>query len=292
MGAADVVPGVSGGTIAFITGIYEELINSIEGVTKAIPVLFKEGIGAAWKAANANFLLVLLSGIAVSVLSLAKGISYLLESEPVLVWSFFFGLIVASAIIVGKSVEKWNATALVVMLGGIALAYYITIASPSQTPEAGWFIFLSGSLAICAMILPGISGGFILLLLGKYKFIITALSDFDIKTILIFMAGCVVGLLSFARLLSWMFKHYKNTTIAVLTGFMIGSLNKVWPWKITTATTIDRHGLEIPLTEKSVFPNQFDGDAQVVWAIVAALCGFLVIWILENRTRKPIAESQ
>lgn len=291
MGAADVVPGVSGGTIAFITGIYEELINSIEGVTKALPILFKEGIAAAWKAANANFLLILLSGIAVSVLSLAQGIGFLLETEPVLVWSFFFGLIVASAIIVGKSVNHWNALAIVAMLGGIAIAYYITIASPAQTPEAAWFIFLSGSLAICAMILPGISGSFILLLLGKYKFIIGALSDFDIKTILIFMAGCVVGLLSFARLLSWMFKHYKNTTIAVLTGFMMGSLNKVWPWKITTSTTTDRHGLEIPLTQESVLPNQFDSDPQVLAAIVAALCGFFVIWVLESRTSKPVTKS-
>jgi putative membrane protein len=291
MGAADVVPGVSGGTIAFITGIYEELINSIEGVTKALPVLFKEGLPSAWKTANANFLLVLLSGVAVSVLSLAKGISHLLETQPVLVWSFFFGLIVASAIIVGKSVEKWNALALGVMAAGIGLAYYITIASPAQTTEASWFIFLSGSLAICAMILPGISGSFILLLLGKYKFIISALSDFDIKTILIFMAGCVVGLLSFARLLSWMFKNYKNTTIALLTGFMIGSLNKVWPWKVTTATTLDRHGETIPLTQESVLPHNFNGDPRLVWAIVAAIVGFLVIWVLENRTRPPKTEA-
>ena len=286
MGAADVVPGVSGGTIAFITGIYEELINSIQSIsTEALPALFKEGLPSAWKKANANFLLVLLSGIAVSVLSLAKGISHLLETQPVLVWSFFFGLIVASAVVVGKSVEKWNATAVIIMVAGIGLAYFITVASPAQTPEAWWFIFLSGSLAICAMILPGISGSFILLLLGKYKYILNALSELDLQTILLFLSGCVVGLLSFARLLSWMFKHYKNTTIAMLTGFMIGSLNKVWPWKITTQTTLDRHGEEIPLTQKSVLPQNFDADPQLIWALVAAIVGFAVIWVLESRSK-------
>ena len=286
MGAADVVPGVSGGTIAFITGIYEELINSIQSIsTEALPALFKEGLPSAWKKANANFLLVLLSGIAVSVLSLAKGISHLLETQPVLVWSFFFGLIVASAVVVGKSVEKWNATAVIIMVAGIGLAYFITVASPAKTPEAWWFIFLSGSLAICAMILPGISGSFILLLLGKYKYILNALSELDLQTILLFLSGCVVGLLSFARLLSWMFKHYKNTTIAMLTGFMIGSLNKVWPWKITTQTTLDRHGEEIPLTQKSVLPQNFDADPQLIWALVAAIVGFAVIWVLESRSK-------
>jgi putative membrane protein len=289
MGAADVVPGVSGGTIAFITGIYEELINSIQAISsKALPALFKEGLPTAWRLANANFLLVLLGGIAVSVISLAKGISFLLDFQPVLVWAFFFGLIVASAWVIGKSVERWNALALFSTAFGIGLAYYITVASPAQTPESGWFIFLAGSLAICAMILPGISGSFILLLLGKYKYILNALSNLDISTILLFMGGCVVGLLSFARVLSYLFKHYKNTTIALLTGFMVGSLNKVWPWKITTQTTLNRHGEEIPLTQESVLPQNFNAEPQLIWALVAAFLGFALILVIENRSAKAV----
>lgn len=292
MGAADVVPGVSGGTIAFITGIYEELIKSIKSISsEALPALFKEGLKPAWKAANANFLVVLLLGIAVSVLSLAKGITHLLDTQPVLLWSFFFGLIIASAWIIGRTVERWNPAALIAGLAGVAIAYYITIATPAQTSEAYWFIFLSGALAICAMILPGISGSFILLLLGKYKFILESLSNLKVDVILVFLAGCAVGLLSFARLLSWMFDQYKNLTIAVLTGFMVGSLNKVWPWKETTSTTTDRHGEIIPLTQESISPFAFEGDPQLVWAIVSAIAGFAIIWVLERQTKmQPLSK--
>lgn len=286
MGAADVVPGVSGGTIAFITGIYEELIKSIKSISsEALPTLFKEGIKPAWKAANGNFLAVLLLGIAVSILSLAKGITHLLETQPILLWAFFFGLIIASAWIIGRSVDKWNVASVLAGLAGVAIAYYITVATPAQTSEANWFIFLSGALAICAMILPGISGSFILLLLGKYKYILESLSSFKIDVILIFMAGCLVGLLSFARLLSWMFDKYKNLTIAVLTGFMVGSLNKVWPWKETTSTATDRHGEIIPLTQESILPSAFEGEPQVMWAILSAIAGFVIIWVLERQTK-------
>ncbi len=289
MGAADVVPGVSGGTIAFITGIYEELIESLKAVNaEAFRKLFKEGIATFWSHINGTFLVVLFAGIITSVLSLAKGLNYLLETYPLLVWAFFFGLIVASAVLIGKSIQRWNVLKIIGLAAGIVVAYYITIVSPSQTPEAWWFIFLSGSLAICAMILPGISGSFILLLLGKYKFIIEALSEMNFKVILLFIAGCLVGLLTFARLLSWMFKHYKELTIAILTGFMIGSLNKVWPWKETLETTIDRHGEVVPLLQTSVMPNQFGGDPQLFGCVMFALGGFLVIWILERSTKKQV----
>ncbi|MDZ7845975.1 MAG: DUF368 domain-containing protein [Owenweeksia sp.] len=201
-----------------------------------------------------------------------------------MVWSFFFGLIVASALLIGKSISNWNVGKVIGLLAGIGIAYYITVASPAQTTEAYWFIFLSGALAICAMILPGISGSFILLLLGKYRFILESLSSFRMEVILVFMVGCLFGLLSFARLLSWMFKHAKELTISILTGFMIGSLNKVWPWKITVETTTDRHGELIPLVQHSVMPRQFDGDPQLLWCIGLALAGFLLIWILEKST--------
>lgn len=298
MGAADVVPGVSGGTIAFITGIYEELLNSIKSISgHTFTVLFKEGLPAAWRQINGTFLIILLAGIATSVLSLAKGLNHLLETQPVLIWSFFFGLIVASAWLIGKSVKKWQAGTVAALLVGLGIAYYITVATPAQTSEAYWFVFLSGALAICAMILPGISGSFILLLLGKYKFIIEALSEFKWQVIAIFILGCVAGLLTFARLLSWMFRHYHNLTIALLTGFMIGSLNKVWPWKKVLEWGTDRHGEALPLVEKSISPWAYaelpqnallssSNNPQLVWAIVAAFAGFAIIWVLERGSAK------
>lgn len=287
MGAADVVPGVSGGTIAFITGIYEELINSIKSVNaEALRKLFKEGIGAFWSHINGTFLVVLFAGILTSVLSLAKGLNYLLETQPLLVWSFFFGLIIASALIISKSIEKWSLGAIIGLTVGAVVAYGITVISPSETSESLPFVFLSGAIAICAMILPGISGSFILLLMGKYKFIIESLSEINLVVILVFMAGCLVGLLSFARLLSWMFKNYKNLTISILTGFMIGSLNKVWPWKITLETTVDRHGEVVPVLQKSILPNHFDGNPQTLWCALLAVAGFLIIWLLEGWSSK------
>lgn len=289
MGAADVVPGVSGGTIAFITGIYEELIDSIKSVNAdAVRKLFKEGIPAAWEHINGTFLVILFAGIITSIVTLAKGITYLLETHPVLVWAFFFGLIVASALLIGKSIQSWSVLKVVGLLAGAAIAYYITIASPAETSESNWFVFLSGAIAICAMILPGISGSFILLLLGKYKYILASVSELRVDVVLVFIGGCFVGLLTFARLLSWMFKHAKELTIAILTGFMIGSLNKVWPWKITTETTIDRHGEEIPLVQESVMPYNFDGDPQMWWSIGLALAGFVAIWILEKSTPQQV----
>lgn len=287
MGAADVVPGVSGGTIAFITGIYEELIQSIKSIDKeAFQKLFKQGIPSFWSHINGTFLVVLFAGIITSVVSLAKGISYLLETHPILVWAFFFGLIVASALLIGKSVQKWGIATLIALIAGAGIAYYITVAAPAETSEELWFIFLSGAVAICAMILPGISGSFILLLMGKYKFIIESLSALNIKVIITFALGCFVGLLSFSRLLNYMFKHFREVTIALLTGFMIGSLNKVWPWKIDISTTIDRHGEVVPLQQQSVLPQDFPGEPQVLFAAGLAVAGFLLIWILERSTKK------
>ena len=283
MGAADVVPGVSGGTIAFISGIYEELINSLKSIElDTIKILFKEGIPAVWQRVNGNFLAALFVGIGISIVSLSKVITYLLATYPVLVWSFFFGLIVASALMVSKKITSWDITSIGGLIFGTALAYYITVASPAETPTELWFILLSGMLAICAMILPGISGAFILLLLGKYEYILTSLKELDIKVILTFMVGCVLGLVSFSHVLSWLFKKFHNLTIAVLTGFMIGSLNKVWPWKLTLTTRINSHGLEVPVTQQSVLPTNFDGEPLILGAIGLAIAGFLLIYILDK----------
>jgi putative membrane protein len=286
MGAADVVPGVSGGTIAFITGIYEELINSIKSINlQSLRFLFKFGIKDFWKVINADFLVVLLTGILISVFSLASLLDYLLTNEPIIIWSFFFGLIVASAILVSKKIEHWGIFTVLFLVIGVVIAYLITDLTPAETTDAWWFIFISGSVAICAMILPGISGSFILLLLGKLQFMYKAISQLDIVSLLIFALGAIVGLLGFSNLLSWLLKKYHNATIAVLTGFMIGSLNKVWPWKLTVSEFVDRHGVTKPLLQENVLPGTYAAktgdDSQLLFAILLALTGFALIFVFE-----------
>ena len=283
MGAADVVPGVSGGTIAFISGIYEELINSLKSFDLAtVKLLFSDGLSVFWKKINGDFLAALFLGIAISILSLAKVIKYLLAEHPILIWSFFFGLIIASSLMISKQINKWDIKAIIGLLFGTALAYYVTIATPAETSTELWFIFLSGMLAICAMILPGISGAFILLLLGKYEFIVNSLSEINIKVIVTFILGCGVGLISFSHLLGWLFKKFHNMTIAILTGFMIGSLNKVWPWKLTLTNRINSHGETIPVTQQSILPNDFVGESLILAAIGMAIVGFVLIYLLEK----------
>ncbi|WP_339705803.1 DUF368 domain-containing protein [uncultured Kriegella sp.] len=286
MGAADVVPGVSGGTIAFISGIYEELITSINNIEPSLlKVWKKDGFKVFWQKLNGNFLSALFLGIAISILSLAKFISWLLVNEAILLWSFFFGLVVASIFFVGKAIEKWNLATIVVLLMGAALAYYITILPPNENVESLPFLFLSGALAVCAMILPGISGAFILVLLGSYKTILDAVHERNIQIIATVGLGAIFGLLSFAKLLKWMFNHYKNITLALLTGFILGSLNKIWPWKevLETRTFGDKI---ITVKEQNVSPLAFDGDAQITYALVAAIIGFSLIFILERTASK------
>lgn len=287
MGAADVVPGVSGGTIAFITGIYQELIDSIKSVNhNAVKTLFTKGIVAAWKEINGTFLVVLLAGIATSILSLVRLIHYLLDNHAVLLWSFFFGLILASIIVIGRKISKWTIFTLLTFAVGVVVAYYISITTPAETPESTWFIFLCGMIAITAMILPGISGSFILLLLKKYEFITGALKDFDLKVIITFALGCGVGLISFSNLLSWMFKNYYNATIALLTGFMLGSLNVVWPWKNVLESRINSKGETVPFRYESVLPQNFEGENLVLFAIVSMVVGFVLIVLLESFNRE------
>jgi len=294
MGAADVVPGVSGGTIAFISGIYEELIDSIRAVNgKALQLLLKFDIKGLWKHVNGNFLVVLFAGVFASILSLSRLVLYLLEHQPVLIWSFFFGLIIASIIGVSRQVKKWNPAVIISFIVGTVLAYWITVAAPTQTPEDWWFIILSGSIAICAMILPGISGSFILLLMGKYKYIFGAIKDFQLDIILLFGIGCIVGITSFSHLLNFMLKRYHDLTVALLTGFMLGSLNKVWPWKIAVETYTDSEGKVHPLLEKNLLPADFVAEtglpAELGMALVLAAFGFLLVFLLDRIGRKKIA---
>lgn len=282
MGAADVVPGVSGGTIAFISGIYQELIDSINSFNfTAIKILKTKGFKEAFNYVNGRFLISLLAGIGLSVISLARLFKWLIEEHPILIWSFFFGLVLASIYFVGKQIEKWNFATIINLLFGTAIAYYITIIPAMQTNNHPWFLVLAGALAICAMILPGISGAFILLLLGVYKPALEAIHNFDIKKIALLGFGAIIGLLSFARMLKWLFANYKNQTLAALTGFIIGSLNKIWPWKKTLTWYTNSKGIKLPLTEESISPFQMENN-QLLVAILLAIVGFSVILLLEK----------
>lgn len=297
MGAADVVPGVSGGTIAFISGIYQELINSINNINLSLlKTLKNEGLKAAWKQANASFLLSLLVGIGISVLTFSKIITHLLETQPILIWSFFFGLIIASIALIWKQITKWEIISILALLLGITIAYYITIARPVSSPDSYPYLFLSGFIAIIAMILPGISGAFILLLMGSYETVIgtinqlrEGLTQMNMELLStaflklgVFAIGALVGLKSFSKLLHWMFEHHKNKTLALLIGFMIGSLNKVWPWKEVLETRVNSHGKTVPLIENNILPQEYIGNPHVFMAILLAISGFIVIYGMEK----------
>ncbi len=279
MGAADVVPGVSGGTIAFIVGIYDELINSIKSINgESLKLLFSGNLKAFWQYIHANFLFSILLGIGISVFSLAKVITWLLVAHPVLVWSFFFGLVLASTWFVSKDIKEWNWKTIAGFVAGAIIAFYITIATPAETSAEWWFIFICGAIAICAMILPGISGSFILVLLGKYFFIMEAVKTLNIKVMLIFAAGAFIGITTFSRVLSYALKNFRNITLAVLTGFMLGSLNKVWPWKEKIETMADGHIIEL---ESNILPS-----GQVWEAVTLALIGFFSVYFLEKLSTK------
>ena len=287
MGAADAVPGVSGGTIAFISGIYEELVSTISNVNANLfKTLFNSGFKAFWKQANGYFVVALLSGILISYVSFMRLAKYLLENEPVLIWSFFFGLIIASIYFVGKQINTWNLPVVLALLVGTGIAYYISSLPTMATNNSAIFLFFAGALAICAMILPGISGSFILIILGAYKTLSDAIHDLDIKKIALFVAGAVIGLLSFSHVLKWLFKHYHNITLALLTGFIFGSLDKVWPWKETLTWLVDSKGIKIPLLQKSISPFSFAGDNQLPFAIALMVLGFFTIFILEKAGSK------
>ncbi|MFO7671842.1 MAG: DUF368 domain-containing protein [Bacteroidales bacterium] len=281
MGAADVIPGVSGGTIAFITGIYEELVQSIKSINiEALKFLFTGHWKSFWKQVNGNFLLAVFGGVFISVLSLAKVMEFLLEEHPILIWSFFFGLILASSYVVSRKITKWEYAYVVALVTGIAVAFYITSVTPSTTTDASWFVVLSGGLASCAMILPGISGSFILLLLGKYEFALQAVNERMVMDLLLLGGGAVVGLILFSNLLAWLLKNFHDATVALLVGFMIGSLNKIWPWKQTIKTIIVDDQVR-PLIEKNILPSFRESGDLVLMAFLMALAGIAIIVLIE-----------
>lgn len=280
MGAADIVPGVSGGTIAFITGIYEQLLSSINAINFKLLNTFKEkGIKGVWEKINGRFLFTLLMGIGISIFSLAKLFKYLLSEYPVLVWAFFFGLVFGSIFLVGRQIKTVNYKNVFAFFCASVLAYFITTLTPVKASEGYLIIFFSGMIAIIAMILPGISGSFILVLLGTYELVLRAISSFDISVIAVFALGAILGLLSFSRLLKWTLDHYFDLSISILTGFLMGSLNKIWPWKKTISTALNRHGEMVPIVQKNVWPhNYMEGEPQLIWAIMLAFLGVLIIF--------------
>jgi putative membrane protein len=287
MGGADVIPGVSGGTIAFISGIYEELINSIKSIdATAFKLLLTFKVREFWKQINGGFLITVLAGILTSLLSLARLMTYLLEHHPIAIWSFFFGLILVSSPLIMRDIHRWHMGTVIAFLLGIVVAYVITVLSPTETPTNLPFIFFCGALAICAMILPGISGAFVLLLIGKYEYMITALIEFNLPVVLVFALGCFIGLVGFSHVLSWILTHYRYPTLALLAGFMIGSLNKVWPWKEVVAYRFNHEGLQVPAFDKSVWPARYmevtQQDPKVFYAILFAAAGIFLVVAIEK----------
>jgi putative membrane protein len=276
IGAANVVPGVSGGTMALILGIYEELIDSLRSVNlKFLRLVAVLKIKRALSTVSWDFLLAVGFGVLVATVSLAKALSWLLYTYPVMVWSFFFGLILSSVVAVGRVIREWKGSTLAAVGLGAVAAYFLFGLLPADTPDEPWFLFLSGFVAICAMILPGISGAYILVLLGKYQYALEAVNNKDVGALLILAAGALVGLLSFVRVLGWLLKKYHDPTMALLIGLMLGSLRKIWPWKETLSTFVDRHGKEVPGLQENIIPPQL--NAEVVLAFLFVSLGFLVV---------------
>ncbi|TFV95601.1 DUF368 domain-containing protein [Algoriphagus kandeliae] len=276
MGAADIVPGVSGGSIALITGIYQRLLNSINSFNKAnLSHLLKGELKKFYKSVNGTFLLSLLLGILTSIFTLSKLITYLMDEHPIPLWSFFCGLILVSAFIILKEIKRWHLGVILSLLIGTFLAWWVTELPPTSSPDAIWFTFVAGAIAICAMILPGISGSFILLILGKYENILAAVSERDFLTLAVFAMGCLVGILSFSRLISWLLRKFYSTTIGLLSGFMLGSINKLWPWKMVTQYRISSSGEEKPFLTENLWPAEYLDRVGQEPNLGLAIAGFL-----------------
>lgn len=295
MGAADIVPGVSGGTVALITGVYEEFLSSLKGLTPAtLLVLIKQGPKAFWQHINGNFLFALFLGILISVKTLASVVSWCLESHPLLVWAAFSGLIAASLFVIARQQKTWGLAQIIGFVCGAVFVVSIAVVKPTQAPDTSWMLFLGGFIAISAMILPGISGSFILLLLGLYPVFLEAVESLDIASLAIIALGCICGLLLFSRFLSWLLAKWHATTLSVMLGFLLGSLYVTWPWKQVVQTTIDRHGDVVPLIQKNILPSTYDalsvGEAQLGGVILSFVLGVVLVLLVEFVSGRKSAE--
>lgn len=289
MGAADIVPGVSGGTIAFITGVYEDLLAGIKNLGGPAWIEFRiNGLKAFAKSARLSVLLPLFFGIGVSIASFARLIQMALSEYPLLTWSFFFGLILSSSFLVMRKVQSWSALIYLMLLLGFVVAFQITRSVPVSLPEGAFFIFLSGFIAISAMILPGISGSFILLLLGKYEDILQAVTSLQVGILVLFATGCGLGLLAMANVLTWMLRRYHDAAVGLLSGFMMGALYKVWPWKVVLQTRINSKGVEVPFIERSVWPGQVESDPMILQCVIFFGMGAALVLLIEFSTSKIV----
>ena len=287
MGAADVVPGVSGGTMAFILGIYEELLNAIKSFDfRSLRLLVTFRIRAFFEEISWQFLLSLGLGILTAIFTFSKFLAWLLENEPVLIWSFFLGLILASVVTVSKRVDQWKVSRWVSLLAGLVGLYILVGLVPVSTPDDLWFFFVSGAVAICAMILPGISGSFILVLMGKYQAVLQAVNEKNFLLLAVVAAGACVGIALFSRLLAWLLGKYHDLMVALLTGLMIGSLRKVWPWKVTLESLVDSHGKTVPILQANILPPAWNGE--LFAGLTLMIIGFLIVlgleWMAGRRT--------
>lgn len=311
MGAVDLVPGVSGGTIAFIVGIYEEFLATIDKLSLSFfKVWRKEGFVNAWKTYNLGFLTILLSGVGLSIVSLAKVITYLIASYPILVWAFFFGLIIASVIYIVRQMKPWSLLDWIGCLVTVGFAYWLTIIKPLGGSDSLWFFFFAGFLGIIALILPGISGAFILLLIGAYTPVLTtltasldALSQWNVSVLMseglklvMFLVGMLVGIKIFSRVLTYLFEHFKNITFAIMTGFMVGSLNKIWPWKEVLEYRMNSKGEQEPFLEESILPGRYQEiynvDPQILGATILMVVGFALILLVDVAAKKKEKRQQ
>jgi putative membrane protein len=291
MGAADIVPGVSGGSIALIAGIYQELLDSINSITlENLKLLTKGEVKKFYKSVNGAFLLSLLLGILSSVFLLSRLITYLMSDHPIPLWSFFTGLILVSAFLILKGIRRWHLGVVVAVMTGTVVALWVTNLPPTTTPDAMWFTFISGSIAICAMILPGISGSFILLILGQYESILQAVTERNFLKLFVFAVGCIVGLLSFSRVIAWLLKKYHSATIGLLSGFMLGSVNTLWPWKIVTAWRSSSSGEQKPFLTENILPGsyleQVGEQPQIMAAVLSFAFGIGLVLLIERLASK------
>ena len=279
MGIAEIIPGVSGGTIAFITGIYEELIDSIKSVnSRSLKLLLTFKFASFWKAVNGSFLITLIIGMLTSILILSRFIVYLIDDHPFKIWGFFFGLIIASGILIFYQIQKISIAVLLSFVIGLSVASYIALQAPSITPNTNFFIFMSGAIAISAMILPGISGSFILVFLSKYEFILKALNSFDSAVISVFLAGCIVGLVTFSRVFSYLLKKYSDVVVSALIGFLGGSLFKIWPFY----EVLEYNSSNEPIYTTPILPTTNQSN-DLIFFFTFVVIGFISMWVLEKK---------
>jgi putative membrane protein len=302
MGAADIVPGVSGGTIAFISGIYEELVGSIRafGEPHLIRAALRLKVGEVFRIVNWRFLLFLGLGILTAIFTLAGFLEHMLVNQPVFLWSFFFGLVLASVFAVSSRIKRWRPVLFLGLALGAIGAFWLVGVVPMQTPDTWWFFLLSGALASCAMILPGISGSYILLLLGKYQEVLSAVNQRDFLTLGLIALGAVIGLITFAQVLHYLFKRHHDITVAVLIGLMLGSLRKIWPWKETTAWLTDANGVpvldsfgeRIVIAQQNVLPDLSTSAGWVEFLVAAGLAagGALLVILIERIAQRAERE--